>query len=652
MEYYGYAGKILKIDLTKNKITKDNLNIKDCKKYLGGYGLGMKILADYIERGVEPFSPKNPLIIATGTLSGTNAPGTSKISLLTKYPTIASLDNKYFIAGSIGGGNFSSTLKNAGYDVLIITGSSSKPVYIKIIDDDVQICDAIDFWGKKDITDTTVELKEMYGEDGSVIAIGEAGENLVRIAMAIIDDTDSLGRSGLGAIFGSKNLKAIVAKGTKGVKIFDQERFFKKVNELKNRILSWKGRDHWIKLGMGAGWYMFKFTQYPGIWSREKWDKLYGEEKRLETLERTIACPSCLISCRIRWKIKDGEFAGNFGQGSPYGKSATSGQLLGIEDHRKMIYLVTLANRVGIDFYSLTRMIDFVTKSFEEGKITTRETGGLKLERNFQCYLDLYNKTVKREGFGNVLADGWIGLQKKTGLDPQEYWYAGICKGVDFIYDARAAGLHPLMMAFFTNPRPHHGGLHTLTTGPGHSIEELKKEVSTWGISDEAFKRIFTYTKHAGRMNVAVYARYMEDGMAIRNSLGGCSIYAFYGFIFPDDYVELYSAATGIEMKNEELMICGERIMNLKKMLNVREGFTRKDDKVPELWKKPMYSPEGKIETMDYFKEKVIKEKDFDKILDDYYEERNWDIKKGIPTKEKLEELDLGEYTNWLKKIN
>lgn len=649
MDYYGFAGKILKIDLTEGKISKQSLKIEDCKDYLGGYGLGMKLLAENLQKGVDPFSSENPLILSAGVLSGTSAPGTSKTSLLTKYPTIADLEGKYFIGGSVGGGNFSATLKNAGFDQIIITGSAVNPIYIKIIDDDIEICDASDFWGKKDITGTTSILKEIYGEDASVIAIGEAGENLVRLSMTMIDDTDSLGRSGLGAIFGSKKIKAIVVRGTRGIKIYDKERFAKKIDELKQRILEWSGREHWVKLGMGAGWHMFKYTQYPGIWTRKKWDSLYGEEKRLETLERTIACPSCIISCRIRWKIKNGDFSGSVGQGSPYGKSATSGQLLGIEDHRKMIHLVTLANSAGIDFYTITRIIDFVTKSFVEGKINTKDTGGLKLERNYHCYMDLFNKTIKRKGFGNVLADGWIGLQKKTGLNPQNYWYAGICKGVDFIYDARAAKLHPLMMAFFTNPRPHHGGNHTLTTGPGHSIEELQREVSTWGIPEEAKKRMFAYTKYAGRMNVAVYTRYMEDGMALRNALGGCSIYAFYGFIFPDDYAELFSAATGIEYSNEDLMRCGERIMNLKKLLNVREGFKRKDDQVPDLWKRPMCSPEGILETMDYFQEKIINHDDFENILDDYYKERNWDVSKGIPTKEKLKELGLENYLEWLK---
>jgi len=646
MDYYGFAGRILKVDLTTGEIEKEPLDLDLSRKFLGGFGVGMKFLSDYLKQGIDPFSPENPIIISAGTLTGTLAPGTPKISMATKYPTIANEDGRYFIGASVGGSEFGVMLKNAGYDHIIITGSSDKPVYLKIINDDVEICDASDLWKKKDVVETTDELREMYGEDAGVITIGEAGENLVRLAMTFIDKTDSLGRSGLGAVFGSKKLKAIVVRGTKGVKIAEPDRFMKKVGELHSRILEWSGRNNWLRLGMGAGWHMFKYTQYPGKWSRDEWDKLYGEAKRRETVEKIIACPSCLISCRIRWRIRDGEFAGNVGQGSPYGKSATSGQLLDITDHRKMLQLVILANQAGIDFYTATRMIDFVTTLFEKGKLTLKDTGGKKLERNYECYVDLFKKIIKREGFGDILADGWLRLAQRTGVNPQEYWYAGVCKGVDFIYDARAATLHPLMMSFFTNPRPHHGGNHTLTTGPGHSLEEIRDQVERWGIPDEAIKRIFTPTDYAGKFNVGRYTRYMEDAMVMKNSLGSCSMYSAFGLVFCDDLAELYSAATGIEVKPIDLMLGGERGFTLKKLLNVKEGFTRKDDKVPELWLRPMDSPEGRIETMDYFKTKVIKGNNKKKILDDYYDERGWDKERGIPTEEKVYKIGLEEYSS------
>jgi len=643
-----YFGKFLHIDLSNKNIKIENFNKEDIEKYLGGYGLGIKYFIDYLStnKKFDPYSPKNPLIICAGALCGTLVPGASKTTLLTKYPTISDENDKHWVDGSVGGGAFGEALRNAGFEVVFIVGSSKDSVYIEIIDQEVKICDASEYWNKKDVVETTIDLKKKYGDESSVITIGPAGENLVRQAMTFIDDTNSLGRSGIGAILGSKKLKAVVVKGTGGIKIYDKKRFFKRLEKIRNIIMSWQGRDHWLKLGMGAGWHMFRYTQYPGKWSRKKWDDLYGEPKRLETAERTIACPSCLIACRCRWKIKDGEFKGNSGQGSPYGKSATSGQLLNIEDHQKTLQLVIMANKAGIDFYTTTRMIDFVTQSFVDGKISTKETMGLELERSFDCYVDLFNKIVNREGFGDVLAEGWINLKRKTGLDPQDYWYSGYCKGVDFIYDARAANLHPLIMSFYTNTRPHHGGNHTLTVGPGHSMEELKDEVSTWGLPKEVEEGIFEYSEYSGKLNVGRYVKYMEDGMAMRNSLGCCSIYAFYGFIFPDDIADFYSAATGYEVRNYDILKVGERIWNLKKLMNVMVGFDRSDDKIPELWKRPMKGIEGDLVTMDYFKEKELSDEDFNKCLDDYYKERGWDLKNGIPSEKKLKELKLDDYVS------
>jgi len=355
--------------------------------------------------------------------------------------------------------------------------------------------------------------------------------------------------------------------------------------------------------------------------------------------------PLILGDLGISPAIKGGEFDGEIGFGSPFSKSATSGMLLGVKDFRKMIHLVADGNSTtGMDFYTTTRMIDFVTKMYEAGRLTKQDTGGLELSRNYETYLKLYNMTLNRQGFGDILADGWLRLKKEFGLDPQEYWYAGICKGVDFIYDARASNFHPLMMTFFTRPRPHHGGSHTRTNSRNKTIEEIREQVERWGIPQEAVDRIFTEAPYTGRFNVGRYTRYMEDMMRVKNALGLCTIYTYQGLIFGDDMTQLYNTATGENLSPGELVEHGERISNIAKIINAREGFTRKEDKVPELWFRPMESPEGRMEMKDYYRTKMIKPEDVDKQLDDYYEERGWDRLSGVPTSEKLHELGLDTY--------
>jgi len=407
--------------------------------------------------------------------------------------------------------------------------------------------------------------------------------------------------------------------------------------------MQWPRREHWIDLGLAAGWDTFKHTQYPGIWPKDRWDELYGEKTRTETVENVIGCNSCILGCRLRWQTKGGEFDGEVGFGSPFSKSATSGMLLGVEDFRKVIHLVADANaRTGIDFYTTTRMIDFVTKMYEIGRLTSAQTGGLELSRNYETYEKLYEMTVHREGFGDVLADGWMRLKRDFGLDPQEYWYAGICKGVDFIYDARPSNFHPLMMTFTTRPRPHHGGSHTRTNSRNKTIEQIREQVERWGLAKETIDRIFTESEYSGKFNVGRYTRYMEDMMRVKNAIGLCTIYTYQGLLFGNDIAELYSAATGQEVTALGMVECGERINNVAKMMNVREGFSRVDDAIPEVWFRPMDTPEGRIEMQDYYQTRTLTKQDTDRILDDYYEERGWNPGSGTPIPERLDALGLG----------
>jgi aldehyde:ferredoxin oxidoreductase len=635
------------VDLTSNTITREPVDEQIDRDLIGGCGVGWWLAAEHLPAQADPLSAENRIIVNPGLLVGTLTPGTPKTSVITKFPTYASDDGRHYIGTSTGGGRyFGMALNRAQCHHLVISGKAQSPVYLRIRDEKVELIDAQDLWGKG-IESVSNELVRREGPETGALVVGTAGENQVRNSLTIVDKTDSMGRGGLGAVMGSKNLKAIVVNGSGDVEVEDPEAFYKTYKYLQKRILEWPKRDHWIKLGLAAGWGTFKHTQYPGIWSKEEWDELYGEKTRLETVEEVIPCTSCMLSCRLKWKIKGGEYDGEIGYGSPFSKSATSGMLLGVRDFRKMIHLVAEANSTsGMDFYTTTRIIDFVTQLYEMGRLNKEDTGGLELHRDFDTYNKLYNMMIKREGFGSILSDGWLRLKMEFGLDPQEYWYAGICKGMDFIYDARPSNLHPLMMSFFTRPRPHHGGSHTRTNSRNKTLEEIREQVEAWGLSAEVVDRIFTEDPYTGRFNVGRYTKHMEDMMRVKNSIGMCAIYAYQGLILGNDIARMYNAAIGEDISAGELIKRGERISNIAKLVNAREGFNRADDKIPELWFRPMDTPEGRIEMKDYFNTKAVTKEDADKLLDDYYDERGWDRSRGTPTLKKLKELGLDRYYN------
>lgn len=649
MKNKAWEDTVFRVNLTSGDVEKEKLPSKISKKFLGGSGVGWKLAADNIEPDVDPLSPESPIIISPGVLVGTLTPATPKTTVILKFPFPATEDNMHFIGACTGGSRFYGPgLKRAGCDHLIVEGKAEEPVYLRVADGTVDILDASDLWGEG-IEKTTEKLVEKEGETTGVQAIGTAGENQVLNALTIIDKTNSIGRSGLGAVMGSKNLKAIASTGGGSVEVADPSRFVEVSKKVRSNIRNWPNRQNFIDMGLVAGWQDFKYTQYPGEWPREKWSELYGTESRLRSMDKVIPCESCMVDCRLSWELQGGEFKGERGFGAPYQKGSQAGMLLDIEDSRKITHLVTHSNSItGLDFYTMFRMIDFVTRLYQRGELTKEDTGGLELKRDYETYLKLFKMTAEREGFGDVIADGWMRLKREFGFDPQDYWFSGICKGVDFIYDARPSNFHPLMMSFFTRPRPHHGGSHTITNSPGKEIGEIRNQVERWGIPDDAIERIFTETPYSGKFNVGRYTKYMENMMRVKNAIGLCIILTYNGIIFGDEYAELYSAATGNEMTAGDLAEAGDRIFNLSKAVAVGEGFNREHDKCPELWFRTMESPEGDIEMMDYYETKVLTEEDIEKIQDDYYEERGWDVGEGLPTEEKLSDVGLEEYASFL----
>ncbi len=625
------------MDLTTRRVWEKALDLEEATKFLGGMGLQLKRLYELLKPGIDPFSPESPLIIGSGPLVGTGAPGTPRVLATAKYPQTGAI--------GCGGGamRFGFMLKLAGYDQIIIIGRASSPVYLRIASGAVEIRDASHLWGK-DLVETTEALWKEHGDCG-VIAIGQAGENQVRISLALVDNASSLGRGGLAGIMGSKNLKALVARGTGVVRIAHAERFKKAVESLFERDRRYPYREEVVRYGIMLNWPNYR-VQFGYIKNRsevpdlEKFEKSVGFEAYKTLGKKAIACPSCFIADKEILEVKRGKYKGLKWSTASYLNAAIMAWRTGLKNIGEAVKLADLMDRYGLDQLSFSELLDFVLTLHEEGIITGEDVGGLPLSRGIDTAVTWAEKVAFREGFGEVMANGWPRVLEQIGQDAGKR--APIIKGRDGIWDPRVSGLGTNEFAQLVYPRGPNAesggtGLYVLN----QPVEQVKRHGERMGMSPEQVKRTFSSPL---KVNVGRLTRSSEDWLAIFNCLGICNRHVNNRFYHINICSELYSAATGVELGPRELMKCAERVWNLFKLINVREGFSRKDDEPPEKWFEPMRTPQGEeIFTMDYYRTKVLGREDVDRWLDDYYDERGWDVKKGIPTARKLLELGLEE---------
>ncbi len=634
----GYAGKILYVNLSTGEIKHEPLDTQVAKRFIGGWGMNAKLAFDNIEPGIDAYSPENALIFGAAVLGGTSAPSASKAFLTTKDPVSGT------VTTAVGGYSLGAQLKWAGYDHLVITGKAEKPVYLKINDDDVSLRDASHLWGK-DLVEATDELRKNHGGTCAIVSIGPAGENLVGISEVFVNKLVTVGRS-FGGVLGSKNLKAIVVDGTKGVEVADPHGFKKIIDGCVESFVNDPIREQWTKLALHfvvplwfkAG-HLFMWDHGRATMPPEKGMEIFGPDKYYNLKESTLACVSCRSGDKAILQVKDGKYAGVT---TPASCPVVMGYSLklGIEDINELAKLLDMENRYGIDSCSFSGLVDWAIDLYEEGIITKEDTGGLELKQgDFDTILKLLEMTAKREGFGDVLADGWLGAIKRIGRDSGKR--AIIMKGVDPDFDARVSfGVETFGSC--TNPRPAHDmPVAGLTIAMGRKPEFFRKVSRTMGFPEEADARVFSDEG----FNLGRFQAIYENWCTIVNSFGICFRMQSTRLYSPEICADLFTAATGIPTTAAELLEAAERAYNMYKVINVREGFSRKDDQLPERWiKEPIkIGNEKEAPLMDYFKTKVVTREDVDKILDDYYDEHGWDIETGIPTKAKLVELGLEE---------
>lgn len=643
----GYAGNILYVNLTSGSIRSEPLDAEMARTYIGGAGINNKLAYDLIPPDVDPLSPQNAIIIGTGPFNGTMIPGCSEVMITYKSPLNGSFPH------SNGGGCFSHFLKSSGYDHIVITGRSDKPVYLKIHDEDVELCNAGDLWGV-DVFDTTDELRRRH-EPCSVIPIGQAGENLVNISVTQIDKGGTVGSGGLCAVMGSKNLKAMVAvQGTKGIAVADPRRLRKLVDEILSRVTNYHFRDEMMKGGamaMTAGWVpqgMLAKNSSVLIPFPPNTKEVQAEIYELHRQSRKkIACATCPMSDKDRLDLPDRDIVtydtavfavGAIMTASPaFGHRAEGSPL---DRYADALHFFDMVNRYGIErVYSFQGLVDFVVTLYEDGIITKEDTGGVELNREFDTLLKLTRMTAFREGFGDILADGVIGAARRIGKGVDKY-VQNVIKGQFVIFDPREWGLGPMQFEPIVHPGRCFGvaaGMGAATYSPGWPIKELMRQADRCGVPEEAIGRIFTDDS----FNVGRLTKHGEDFFNLFNMFGQCHRLYISRFYSMQILAELYSAVTGIEATPADLKLASERVWNLWKLINYRAGFDRKDDEPPEIWFQPLKGVDTEHHLKDYFGTTALTREDVDRLLDDYYDERGWDKKTSLPTPRKLKQLGL-----------
>ena len=606
----GYAGRILKIDLSTGKSSIKTIDERYVRKYLGGQGFAVELVYHNVPEGADAFSPENVLAMAPGLFAGYPVPTGGKTAFAGKSPATNTL------AESIMGGSIGAELRHAGYDALEVHGKAEKPVYLFINDDEVEVNEADDIWGK-DTRVTPETLKKRHGWDVKVACIGVAGEKLVRMACIDCDDRQS-GRAGLGAVMGSKNLKAIVVRGTKDLEPADPDALleialrYQKIMEAAPSFIE----DTKYGTGEFLGW----INKEKGVFPTRNWQEgVFKEREQIDPyywatryVTKNKACFACTKPCGKLFEVKSGKFAGVAIDGLEYETLYSLGSTCGNASIESVARANEVCDLVGIDTISAGVTIGFAMELVQRGILTEQEVGmRLTWDNAADAVPKMCEMMGNREGFGDVLSEGVKRAAEKIGRGSARY--AIHTKGMEPpAYDVRGMKGHGL--AFMTSTR---GACHLRA---GFYAPELVGKFWRW----EGIDRFSTEGKGE---KVAT----MENFMCVYDSIGLCKFSR--GFFLIDKLREVIKAVTGLEFTEDELLRIGERIHTMKGNFNVLQGVTRKDWLLPpRILEDPI--PDGPS------KGSKISVEEMNRMLDDYMAFRKW-TSDGVPTPEKLKELEI-----------
>jgi len=615
---YGFMGKLLRVNLSEGKISEEDVREEWAEKFIGGAGLATRYLYDEVPKGADPFGPENRLIFMTGPLTGTASASASRYSVVAKSP----------LTGIWGhgnsGGSFGPVLKRSGYDGIVFEGISPEPVYLKIIDGKAELCEATHLWGKT-VAESEDLIHEALDEKVTIASIGPGGENLVRYAAVMNNKHRAAGRCGLGAVMGSKRLKAVACAGKASINLANQEAFretAKRQMELLNESM--------LKIGFEAfGTNMVSdMVNAKGGYPTRNWqegvfeeiEEVNGQALTDKVFVEGVNCFACPIACGRGTEIKEGPWQGHKGEGPEYESANTLGAMSGVSDMNAITMANYLCNEYGLDTISAGSTIAFAMECYEKGILTKESTDGLEIKfGDGALVVDLIEKIGKREGVGDLLAEGTKAMSEKLGQGSEHF--AMHVKGLELpAYDPRAAKITGL--GYVTANR---GGDHITGYVQGPTFID-----APFLLIDES-QIIDPFVANPEEAKVLVD---LENALTMFDAMGGCK---FMGLLLTaQDYLDLLNNATGWNLEVDDFRKYGERIYNLMRAFCVREGITREKDTLPgRLMEDPL--PEGPAQGM------VIEKETLEMLKDAYYEFRGWDKESGKPSAEKLEELGLEE---------
>ena len=603
---HGYCGKILRVDLSSGIIKEQILDETLIKKYIGGRGFGARFLYQETGKETDALGPENVIMFFTGPLVGTIIPGSCRYGVFAKSPLTG-----IFGEGTVGG-HLGAELKYAGYDGVVIKGKADKPVYLWIRDGGAELRSAGHLWGKT--THQTEDiLKGETDEKARIASIGPAGENLVRYACMTSDFGRQAGRTGIGAVMGSKFLKAVAVRGQEGVEVADIEGLIEFSGEITRKLRENSATGDTIpRLGTP---FMILIMDHLGVLPTRNFtdgvfegaERISGERMRKEFVVRDRACLTCPVGCGKITRINRGPYAGTILEGPEFETIYALGSQCGNEVLESVAKANLLCDELGLDTISAGCVIGFAMECFERGIITDKDTDGMDLSfGNPEAVVRMVEKIGRREGIGDVLAEGVRRASERIGGGSEKF--AMHVKGLEFpAYEPR--GMKGVGLAFAVAGR---GACHLKACFHSYEISGKSDRFSCEG--------------------KGALLKESEDRMSIFDSLLMCKIIRF-GLPEPRDHARALTLVTGADWKEAELMRAGERITNLVRLYNIREGLGRADDILP---KRVLTSELPRGLAMGNWIDKI----ELDKMLDEYYNVRGWD-ENGTPLDTKLRELDI-----------